>query len=369
MPRNLPPTRLSHRPVYSVFRGEPAITNELGLVPKDVRALVRPAALSAAERECYSPHAMRHAAAVLAELGAQEYCREHAMPVGPKAFVQCLLDHSEIDGDPYGYLGVSDERGRERYSALAAQFNWDRLTTDAGARKTIDVKALRRSLQARSAGQGELERAVARLAALSGETSKAISKAQRNPTSGQLLSLMTKQGETYALMEEERRLREEIRSLDAEIRALKFDPLRRIAVPDDVADSEICTDPEALEAEEEGTFYVLGRSMQRVRDWLTITELALVAGVTGATARRWAAGLATPFAERDPRNPWRPGAPPVQTLGPRKRVVRVADLNPGFLAAAGRADRLTQVLSRYPEGWAAATIDVVSRALAGEVVR
>jgi len=345
---------LSYAGVYNVFRGEPNNPAEVGLVPKDLRALSSPAELSPEERRCYSPHTLRHAASQLAEISAQLYCSEVPTPVRPGALVKTLLDH-EVPEDPYGYLDVSTERGRERYAAICIEGIWRHLTTAEGARKSIDVPALRRSLRLRRAVEANLARVEGDLRARHRELDAAALKPQElSPTS--LPKMFARQAELFVLIEDDRRLREELASINAEIAALKDDPRRRVPLPDSESDSEIVTDATAIEAEEDGVVYIRGKRTKQVRDWITIKEFRELARKSVAQVSRWVAGKHLPHSDGDPRNPWPAEAVPLVTIGPRRRVLLVAGISPTYIASEGCAERLATLLSEWPDRWSARAI-------------
>jgi integrase len=346
---------LSSAGLYHLFRGEPKYPGEVGLVPKDVRALSTAAELSVEERRCYSPHSLRHTAARLADISAQAYCREVATPLGPRAFVQALLDH-EIRDDPYGYLDFSTERGRERYAAICIEGIWRQLSTPEGARKSIDVPALRTALRLRRPLEADLARVDGKLTAQRSELESIVSK-RRGPLSpDSVVRVVARQAELFGLIEEDRRLRDELAALNSEITAIKEDPRRLVAVPDSAPDSEVVTDAEFVEADEDGIYSVMGRAARRVREWITVPELGELGGVSSAQARRWAAGQSLPFSDGDPRNPWAASDVPLLSIGPRRRVIPAEGISSTFLAVDGRSERLTAMLSQWPSGWSTAAV-------------
>lgn len=270
--------------------------------------------------------------------GAAGFCEEHQLGVDPRQVVECLVDHRHISDDKLGYYGVNRVQGRERHSRIGAHIAWEMLATDRGARKTVDVEACRELHRRRRVLQGraaEVQRDMAELS--SGRAPEDVCEAV-----ARLDAMQRRLGE-------EHRLAAAILETDNQLSALIHDPRFRVPVPDDVEELEAVD----LVALENGETRVDAMEVpERVRDYLTVSEVGEVAGVSEATARRWANGETLPHKDGDPRNPWdRDNIPVDDSLGLKRRRIHVDAIKPGFYDTEAKRQLRDELVARWPTGW------------------
>lgn len=333
------------------------------LVPRDPAAAERlfdTPHRSAAQCLGYHPHALRGAAMQMVRYGGGAYLAQHGITDVPEpaTLAEILVDHW-IPDDKFGYHDIDTPHGRERYSGLAAEIAWAMLTTDLGARRSIDVEAWQEAARLRNAVEAELQATCREIdrsaAALTALERQARSIDQRRTSSrGRdtlLLHGWTAERAYAALRERRAELRDRLAATDAEIEALKHDPARRIVVSDLTPDGEIVTRPEDLELGIEGTITIAGRRFRRVRLWCTLGEFAVIADVAAVTVRRWARGEHLPHRYGDPRRPWDPDDIPVERLSPRRQIVWIDRVRPTFFDTEAKRLALERTLAEPHPVW------------------
>ena len=292
----------------------------------------------------YSPHTLRGAVMQAIERGARRYCAEHGLDDKPEQIYEALVDHT-VGGDRHGYLDRNTLRGRERLSKIGTQIAWEMLATDAGARTPRDNDAYRAALDKRRVLNDELQR-----------NRQQIRSARENARRGGASTnkLLIDLGE---LSDDREELEDRRAEVDRELERLRTDPATRIAISDEVPDSDLVDRFDDLDREmrdaapnnQEGAAHP---SPVREPRWVTIRELSFIAGISYQQAARWANGKHLPFRPGDPRRPFEPSALPVdRSLGPRKCRIAVDGLNPGFLQSDGVRTRLAEVLASWPPHW------------------
>ena len=96
----------------------------------------------------------------------------------------------------------------------------------------------------------------------------------------------------------------------------------------------------------------------RVRDWITVSELAELSDSSPAAVRRWVTGEGLPRRAGHPHNPWELDCIPVdESQGPRRRRIAIVGIKPSYLDAIGARAELDRVLARWPKGWSIETCE------------
>ena len=153
------------------------------------------------------------------------------------------------------------------------------------------------------------------------------------------------------LLEERDEIRDHLKDVEDEIEKFETkDPRMRVALPDSASDEAKKVDLEEIKAR------VLGlkpgqhrkRTRARRRYWITVTELAKVAGVTEKAVRSW-------LRENDPvKSPGTPvfvtaGSPAIELGSSKRRVIPVEALNPEWLdEVPARRTKLEQLQRAWP---------------------
>ncbi len=303
----------------------------------------------------YSPHRLRHSALQLAREGARQYMTDNGLEMDPECLSEVLLDH-EVDSDRYGYADISTERGREKWTAVAAEVNWQMLTGDMGARKAQDAAGFRAAVRERNAVTAEIELLQQRIDSAFAAMERTARVTRRGDDAmTQILNLLRAQAGVSFELSLERRLETRRRELDVELERIRHDPNRLVLLPDDAPPEDQRVDLDRIERDEAavgGGMVLSFGGKPAVRDWITVNELAELASVSPASARRWASGQLLPFPAGDPRNPWLTPVPPVdQGTHARRRRIAAAHLSPEFLAPPARIQLLEQQLAGWPVGW------------------
>jgi len=161
-----------------------------------------------------------------------------------------------------------------------------------------------------------------------------------------LVDVVARQMDAARLVERERRLREALNDVNADIAALRSDPRRLVVVPDDAAPDTARVDPDLVELEEDGSRYVGGRRTLRRRNTLTPAELAAVLDVSVATVKRWLNGQG--LRDGDPMRPWSSDDIPVERVSERRRYILVDRINPVLLTEERRL-RIERLLATDSE--------------------
>lgn len=303
----------------------------------------------------YSPHRLRHSALKMTREGARRYVADMDLEMDPECLSEVLLDH-DVRSDRYGYGDLSNAQGREKWTAVAIEVNWQMLTGDMGARKALDADGFRAAVRERNAVAaeiGQLRHQIDRSFAAMETTARSTPRS--DAIMKQILELLRAQTEVTLDHRHERRLEARLRELDVELERIRNDPARVVLVPDDAPPGAERVDLDRIEREETvacvAIVPALG-AMPAVRDWITVNELADLAGVSRPSARRWAGGQLLPFPARDPRNPWVTEVPPVDRgVHSRRRRIAVTHMSSEFLAPAARRRLLEEQLATWPVGW------------------
>jgi hypothetical protein len=175
----------------------------------------------------YSPHSLRRAALQATRVAATEYCRNNECPVTPEGISAALLDHI-MPSDRYGYADVNTPAGRETWSRVAIELNWQMLTSELGARKAVDRERIAACAQRLKWLQTEALQQQRLI-------DDALDQARRTRLTAETGVLIHRATDRKA------DLRAEIDKLEREIHHLSHDPAARVAVPDDVPDDQLTT--------------------------------------------------------------------------------------------------------------------------------
>jgi integrase len=282
----------------------------------------------------FSPHSLRRAALQATRIAATDYCRSNECPVTPEGISAALLDQI-MPSDRYGYADVNTPAGRETWSRLAIELNWQMLTGDRGARKAVDQERI-------TACQQQVKWLHAEAVQQQRSIDDALAQAQRTRLTAETGVLVHRATDRKA------EIRAEVDKLEREIDRLWHDPAARIPVPDDVPDDHLRMSQQPPSP----THDVIEHEEQPVRDFFTGPELARVYEISRAQAARWANGQHLPHKPGDPRRPFEPDAIPVdRTLGPRRARFWAGGLNPGSLPTPLARRRARALLSQMPAGW------------------
>jgi hypothetical protein len=313
--------------------------NQPALVPRRTRPVLETA--SPPDTDGHSPHQLRSAAHQMVVAGVRAFCADTGVQfehMSEECVADCLLDH-RIRRDAYGYGDINRPWGRERWSGIATATTWSMLTTSAGAQRELDLDALSRARENKRALEHELTLIEARLNVVNERVQAA---ADDNDA---LVSRLDNLFQLEITYRQERQVRDRLRDLELEIERLTYNPSYLRPVPDEelLAGRQPHTVRDAASAER------AEQRQRRVRDWLTVTELAELCERSVSTVRDWASGRRLPFKPGDPRNPWTTEVPPVdQSLGTRLRRIAVDGVSPSYIADE---ERLERVLAAWPAGW------------------
>jgi hypothetical protein len=326
----------------------------LPIVPPSAAALVRPrASLSPSDYHGFAPHTLRRLADQTARVAGKQWCRANPdASVDADDMAELLLDHDLAHKDPYGYAGITSVEGRERYSAIAIAGIWRLLTTEDGARRILDEDALRAAYELRGVLREELE-AVQREVDAGNQhllTLAASSRTRRGGREAGLEEIIRRQAETQILQQRERRLRDRLEELAAEIVAIRTDPSRLRVLPDDEAYVQEL-DPDLIELDVSGTKLIRGIRYRRVREWLTVEEFARWYGISSSRIASWRKnGL--PYLPGDPRRPWENDSWAIdETWGRNRNRVMINKLKASAIRSPEMRDQLDILLSQWPDRW------------------
>jgi integrase len=265
-------------------------------------------------------HSLRHTSATLIQQGAGSLPRasedSHAFP-----FLD-LITHDRDDVRRRRYLDVCMEHQIEHLSGLGVLLAYERIATDKGARRGRDVGRYRMYLGIHS---------------LLVQHRRALVAAQTGPETGsQRLQREDLEAAIAAVAEELRRLREDDDAL--------------VAVGDEIDEPDIVLDLRAVEEDLRSSLYLDGPLQ---RDWLTVTELCELCGVSrphlGAC---WRQGR--PLGTADGRQPFGDGPVVLDDSigeGERRRRIALADLDPAFLREPVREAKIQILLRELPKWW------------------
>jgi hypothetical protein len=290
----------------------------------------------------HSPHSLRRRGRQNVRNAATWLTEEERGGVDGDTLAEALLDH-EIPRDRLKYQDVNTPQGRERCAEIGIRLNHRLLATELGADTRRDGPAFRVALQQEVALEAEIARAQGDL----NDAEEAL--AQGGRLSPKLVPQILFAGRRIDT------LREKLGQVRARTERLRHDSATRVSVPDDF-DEELEDEFDAIEAEVRGVRAALDSPVQElvlVRDFITVPEYAELGGFSPATARRHVRGENLPYRPGDPRRPWEPDNVPVDgSLGPRRRRIQVAGINPGFFRTEAARRRLAEILSEMPRGWA-----------------
>ncbi|MDX6690529.1 MAG: hypothetical protein QOG15_1986 [Solirubrobacteraceae bacterium] len=298
------------------------------------------------DRQCtrYSPHALRHAADQLVEHGAPRYLAdlgEHR--ISGSIIVKAMCNHSMTE-DPMLYKDFANPQGLERLCCIGSEIAWAVLTSDAGARVVLDRARIEAAMRTRAALEAELETIRDRIGAARIRVERVVNADPRSTTHEDWLRAHNLRSSIDMMGDERSEVQAALRDVDRELADLQHDEARKVAVPDEIDDSELVVDVAALQLTIDGTTTIKGSRRRRRRRWLTPAEFAHVAGVSESEVKRWLAGVFS-SRHRGPL-PWPPDAVPVEWISTRRRRILVDGVNPEFVADPDCAERLETLLAQ-----------------------
>jgi hypothetical protein len=269
--------------------------------------------------------------------GARTYCSERDLSIDPEAIAEALLDH-KIESDRYGYADINTAAGREYWSGVATEINWQMLTTDRGAQRIPDISAYETALRRKHVVEYEIDEA-----AHEAERRSSAAKEKGEVTPELLLDVI-------ALNDRRLQLQTELGKADAHIDRLRND--RQTWLIHDTAEEPAPVSFDEVELRVFGQVRPPSEPSRVLREWVSVREFALIAEVSPVTAARWAKGRHLPYHAGDPRRPWEPDAIPIdQSLGVRRRRIILSGIKPGFFQREGMQRRIAQIRSEWPQGW------------------
>ena len=165
-----------------------------------------------------------------------------------------------------------------------------------------------------------------------------------------LEDVIRRQAEAGILHQRERRLRDRLEEVAAEIVAIRTDPNRLRVLADDEAYTE-ALDPDLIELDVSGTRLIRGVRYRRAREWLTVAEFAAWYGISDATIAHWRRnGL--PYLPGDPRRPWEKDSWAIdESWGCKRTRVIVGKLKESVIRSPEMRDQLDILLSTWPDRW------------------
>jgi hypothetical protein len=291
----------------------------------------------------YSPHRYRAAATKMLEgQAAGDYLRRHRIDVPQRFLPDVLTDHS-LRGIDAIYNQLNTPVGREEAAAVATEVIAQLVFTELGARRVPDAAGYEEGLRRQQALVGER-----------GRISKDIERGLRSLERGEI-DAAAALAQVHRSDHRRDDIAQELARLELDLRSIRsLDPDRFVPIPDDVP-SAAHVDFEVIERR------VLGRTvpsngrpqtLEPVRDWIPVSEMAAIAGNSTKQARLWASGRGLPRGDTR-RRPWEPDKIPVDdSLGPRRRRILVRGINPEWLDAdPHRREKLNELLTDWPAGW------------------
>jgi hypothetical protein len=352
------PAPMSYSGLEKALTGDPGSEDHAGrlpIVPPSAVTLSRPrSSLNDSDYYGFSAHTLRRFADQTARAAGTQWRRANPDSlVDADDLAELLLDHELAHKDPYGYAGITSVEGRERYSAIAIAGIWRLLTTDDGARRILDADALRAACELRDALREELKVIQREIDTADAQllTESPRSRKRRGiDRESALEEVIRRQAESGILHHRERRLRDRLEEVVAEIVAIRTDPSRLRVLDDDEAYTQTL-DPDLIELDVSGTRLIRGVRYRRVRDWLTVTEFATWYGISEPTVARWrAAGL--PYLPGDPRRPWEKDSWAIdESWGRNRSRVMVDKLKASVIRSPEMRDQLDILLSDWPNRW------------------
>lgn len=292
----------------------------------------------------YAPHTLRAACAqMITSPEGEAWLTEHGMSARSAiSAAEALMDHENMKLDDLGYFGVKKEPDREKYSGLGAAIAWEVLTTDRGARRDFDADAYRAAWMKRQALEGDIERVRREMRQIYAGVNPDETKA--------VLAALLKAQELDAQKEMASEALVEVRD---ELKEIRLNPARKLAIPDNVAEPRVGVDLDALERELSGGVPEHQRKrLAAVRDLITPAEFAFVLSGetgTGSTVRRW---MTQGLPGRARQQYWDPVDPPIVEFSTKRRALDATRIHVMLLDKDQR-DRLIAILATPPpEGWA-----------------
>lgn len=353
------PAQITYGSLEQALCGNPAGGSDHGgrlpIVPPSASVLVRrPSTLAKSDYYGFAPHTLRRLADRTARVAGKQWCRANPdASVDADDMAELLLDHGlPSNKDPYGYAGITSVEGRERYSAIVIAGIWRLLTTEDGARRVLDEDALRAACELRATLREELV-AVQREVDASNQALLKVAASSQTRRAGReaaLEEIVRRQAETQILQQRERRLRDRLDEVAAEIVAIRSDPSRLRVLADDEAYAQTL-DPDLIELDVSGTRLISGIRYRRVREWLTVHEFASWYGISAATIAHWRSG-GLPYLPGDPRRPWENDSWAIdESWGPQRNRVMVDKLKTSVIRSPEMRDQLDILLSTWPDRW------------------
>jgi hypothetical protein len=294
----------------------------------------------------------------------RKWLGQHGVDAKPDWVAEATIGHKDKDLRKL-YGGGSKTKDVEMLSAIGTRLTWLMLTTDLGARKTLDAEAYRDAVEAHKRAEAEKLRTEAELrrlierrrklrerlhAAIERKDEEASLKAER-----ELLALDTTRDELEA---DFRTQTDNAANARVDMNLIRNDPRKLRVIPDDVPSNEVkLVEPEDLDEIERQVYEGKITSSERkrlawVREYLSPSELAPIAGVT---ERKITNDLKNGISERAHGVPlWLEDDPLVDWATPKRRALDVNKLNPDhpIFTDPDKRLQLDEILATpYPEGW------------------
>ena len=298
----------------------------------------RPGLLAGDGRPGRTAHTLRHACTQLVRRGAGAYCAQHGLHgASAEDIADALLSH-QSHSDKLHYFDLAGPRGRERWSRHGAAIAWEVLTGPLGAPRTRDVPSYRRVIIA-----------IERL----GDERRAL--------------LASPERETWEVIARVTEIGEGIQRLEFELHYLRYDPAALVAFDPDTMPAGVVL--ENVQARDQEFIDEYRRLPPSVRDWVTLEELARLAGIALCTLHRFLARRA-PW-PRDREALFAPGVPPAvdEGAGFKRRRILVGELSPAFRERPEIERALADLLATWPKGWSVTACEAPFRDLAGQEQR
>lgn len=298
--------------------------------------------------------------------GAQgrAWLEQHSVDAKPDWVAEALIGHQDKDLKKL-YGGGSKTKDVEMLSAIGTRLTWLMLTTDLGARKTLDAEAYRDAVEAHRRAEVEKLRVEAELrqlierrrkvrdrlhAAIERKDERASLKAER-----EMLALENIRDELEA---DFRTQTDNAANARVDMSLIRNDPRKLRIIPDEVPSPEATfVEPEELDEIERRVYEGKITSAERkrlawVREYLSTSETADLAGIT---ERKITNDLRNGISDRAHGVPlWLEDDPLVDWATPKRRALDVNKLNPKhpIFTDPDKRLQLDEVLATpYPEGW------------------
>lgn len=294
----------------------------------------------------YAPHTVRAAAAQsILSTDAQRWLEKKGEDAPPLSIAEALLDHEDMKLDEFGYHGAKKPEYRERLSAIGAELNWLRLTTELGARKIPDADCYRKLLHRQKGLWDERQH-------YSKERRRHRRQAAAAAENGDLKEVMLTNVQADTAADHENEVVYQLGEIKNELTQLRLDPRRLFCVPDDVRNEDVPeVDLDEIEREvNEGLVSTQARRLRRKRDVLTPSEYAALFDHGESSVRRWRQKGVPP---RLRKNPFKEGLEPWVVYSSRRVAIHADAINPDTIDTPEKAEKLAEALaSELPDGWA-----------------